>query len=145
MVLALDVALPGQRLADDGQADERRQRGQNPPPDGLGMDRRLDRRGDAVLARVADTPRSQVQRLDLMVQPDEISRAMTEADVLLVLDRRVGEYRLGEPRPAVEEVNGTGPGRELVLARFNPDDVQCEVRTVRLGQAGVRIVVRRGL
>ena len=42
VVLALDPALPSQRLADDEKADQRGEDGQDPPPDGLGMDPSLD-------------------------------------------------------------------------------------------------------
>ncbi len=64
IVLALDGALAGQGLADDRQPDERGERGEDPPPDGLGMDGGLDRGGLPILARGPHigTGAAQVQR-----------------------------------------------------------------------------------
>ena len=45
VLLALDDALPTERLADDGQADQCGQDSEHPPAHGLGMDRCRHRRG----------------------------------------------------------------------------------------------------
>ena len=57
VVLALDGALAGQGLAHDRQPDQRGERSEDPPPDGLRVDGPLDRGGRSVLGRGAGTCR----------------------------------------------------------------------------------------
>ncbi len=145
MVLALHIALAGQRLAHDRQPDERRERRQDPPPDGLRVDGRLDRGGRSVLARGADTACPQVQSVGLFVEPGDAGRTVAKADVVLVLHRCVREHRTREPGAGIEEVGGGGPGRELDLAGLDPDHLQSEVRTVGDRELRVGVVVVGGL
>ena len=76
MVLALDGALAGQGLAHDRQPDERGERGEDPPPDGLRVDGRLDRGGGSVLARGTDTAHAQVQSVGLLVELGDAGRTV---------------------------------------------------------------------
>jgi hypothetical protein len=77
VVLALHDALAGQRLADDKEPDQRSQDRQYPPPDGLRMDRRLDR--CVLLLETLETFQPvRAQRIDISVQSRKVGRAVTE-------------------------------------------------------------------
>ena len=67
VVLALDGALAGQGLAHDRQPDQRGERSEDPPPDGLWVDGPLDRGGRSVLGRGAGSAATaQVQLFELI-------------------------------------------------------------------------------
>ena len=72
--VGLDRGLAGQRLGDDDHADQRGQTGQDPPPDGLGMDGQLDRLG----IRIEVGHRQRAERPDTCLEAGEIRLAMPE-------------------------------------------------------------------
>ncbi len=141
MFLALDGALAGQSLANDRQPDERGERGEDPPPDGLRVDGRLDRRRGSVLARGADATHAQVQSVAVSDEGGDAGRTASKADQVFVLHSRVREHRALEPRAGIEEIDGGRPGRELDLACFDTDYPHREVRTARVGEPRIGVVV----
>ena len=131
--LGFDGGLPGQRLDDHDNPDQRGETGQDPPSDGLGADRVFDHGRFVVDIGDREAPNA----FAWVWNCGKAGRAMAKLDEVGVEDDRLRVQRPREGRGGVEVVGGAAAGRKFDLGCFDPHDAQGDGRPGRPRMFGV--------